>query len=108
MRTEIGLKFINECGKIPHPMHTVGWVHETRLEPINSSSFEIRKDEKNFLLIVREYARVISEVQVTRYEEIAKFTWVRTVESVGFPYFHFFSSGGGLRLAEGTDAHREV
>ena len=62
VRTEIGLKFINECRKIPHPMHTVGWVHETGLKPVDSGSLEIRKNEKDCFLIRREHTGTVSEV----------------------------------------------
>jgi len=65
MGTKIVFKFADECGEVPHPVGTIGQVHESRLKPTNSCTLEVGEDEEDLLVACKDLGMVL-EMEVTR------------------------------------------
>jgi hypothetical protein len=76
MGAEVDFKFIDKDFEVPHPMHRVGWVHKPWFEPTHRRTVQVREDKEDFLLVIREGVRAVSEVEVTGDQKTAEFPWV--------------------------------
>jgi hypothetical protein len=100
---EVDFEFIDKDFEVPHPMHGVGRVHEPWFKPTHRRTVQVWENEEDFLLVIGEGVRAVSEVEVTGDQKTAEFPRVQTVKGVWVADFDFFRSWGRRWSLVGCD-----